>query len=167
MWKCVREKVVVRSQGSSLIPLFMSLKYSNKIFIPLFLVSTLLKFKSRLCRANKKVWVWRNKNAGMESQIADKSEQHQRACKTHFDDCLQWSQMSSMRICRHHKFLVGIASRQKRHIKFLNLLGMAYPHINFQTLLSWGWISTSSLDKFSLARILDYTLTYQNWKPKL
>ena len=48
MWKCVREKVVVSSQGNSLISLFVSLKYSNKIFIPLFLVSTLLNFKSRL-----------------------------------------------------------------------------------------------------------------------
>ena len=55
MWKCVREKVVVCSQGSSLISLFVSLKYYNKIFIPLFLVSILLKFKSRLCKANKVV----------------------------------------------------------------------------------------------------------------
>ena len=44
----MREKVVVSSQGSSLISLFVSLKYSNKIFIPHFLVSALLNFKSRL-----------------------------------------------------------------------------------------------------------------------
>ena len=40
---------------SSLIYLFVSLKYSNKIFIHLFLVSTLLNFKSRFYKANKVV----------------------------------------------------------------------------------------------------------------
>ena len=40
------------SQGSNLISLFVSLKYSNKIFMSLFLVSTLLNFKSSLYKAN-------------------------------------------------------------------------------------------------------------------
>ena len=51
----MREKVEVSSQDSSLISFFVSLKYSNKIFIPLFLVSTSLNFKSRLCKTNKVV----------------------------------------------------------------------------------------------------------------
>lgn len=69
--------------------------------------------------------------------MPESAAQSQRACMTVFEDCLQWSQMSWNRICRHRKFFLnGLVSWHDLHRKFRTLFGMGSPQINFQLPLS-------------------------------